>query len=614
MDHLNTIKKSANNLLSIIDDILDFSKIEAGKMELEKRQLNISDCVDEVLTLLGPAAQNKNIDLTGIINNDVPENLLGDPIRISQILTNLTNNAIKFTHKGNVQIRILLDQETPQSVSVKFEIQDTGIGLSKEQQRVLFHAFTQADTTTTRRFGGTGLGLVISKKLVESMDGRIGLLSKENEGSTFWFTIRLDKDPDEIKAEGFGFPGYRILLHDANEISQQATEHILNQWDSLVETNDDLSSITNRAKLNYEQNKDVHLILLGGYSSYEYRDSLLELQSIADKLGCPLAIMLNSSDEKIIKNYRLLGVKYFINKPIIRKNFYKTLFDWFGFDKQFKKVLLSQAETEIIDRDANILCVDDNEANLKLVAELLADYNIKVSLASNGKSAVEICKKNSFDLIFMDIQMPDIDGVEATKKIRKLKDGNKRIPIIALTAHAMKGEKEKLLKQGMDDYLTKPVSQDDLEKMIKKWSKRHLSRTNVDTKGSNSQTIEKESETINISSNQNNDIIDWQLSLKSANQREGLAKDMLTMLIASFKEAKQTISDTFDNQDRNELLQAVHKLHGATAYCGVPQLKQLAFEYETSLKQETPFDELENIHECFLKAIQDVEKAAKDYI
>jgi len=296
MDHLNTIKKSANNLLSIIDDILDFSKIEAGKMEFEKRPLNISDCIDEVLNLLGPASQNKNIDLTGIIHNNVPENLLGDPVRISQILTNLTNNAIKFTHRGNVQIRVILDEETPQSVSVKFEIEDTGVGLSKEQQRVLFHAFTQADTTTTRRFGGTGLGLVISKKLVESMDGRIGLLSKENVGSTFWFTIRLDKDPDEINADGFGFPGYRILLHDYNQISQHATKHILKQWGTLIETCDDIDSILTTAELNYEQKKDVHLIIIGGYKSYEYRSQLTNIS------------LINRLFEKIFTKHFLIGL------------------------------------------------------------------------------------------------------------------------------------------------------------------------------------------------------------------------------------------------------------------------------------------------------------------
>jgi len=244
----------------------------------------------------------------------------------------------------------------------------------------------------------------------------------------------------------------------------------------------------------------------------------------------------------------------------------------------------------------------------------MSEYNIQVSLCSNGKSAVKACKKTNFDLIFMDIQMPDIDGVEATRRIRKIKDSNKRMPIIALTAHAMKGEKERLLKQGMDDYLTKPVSQEELENMIKKWSKRNLFRINSSSKKASKNKTAKPPEKVKLLKSENTNIIDWQLSLKSANQREGLAKDMLTMLVTSFAEAKQTIIHAFDKQKTDDLIQAIHKLHGATAYCGVPELKQLAFEYETSLKQDTSYEDITDTHHSFLKAIDAVEDASKDYI
>lgn len=619
-DHLNTIKKSANNLLSIIDDILDFSKIEAGKMEFEKKSLDISDCVDEVLTLLGPAAQNKNIEINGIVYSDVPQNLLGDPVRISQILTNLAGNAVKFTQRGNIQIRVSLETETPQSATLKIEVKDTGIGLSKSHQRILFHAFTQADTTTTRRFGGTGLGLVISKKLVESMEGNIGLLSKENIGSTFWFTIKLDKDPDETKNEKIEFSGQQVILHDYNEPSQQTAQHLLTKWNTSVEHCNNLNSLIELVKTYLQQNKKLDLILLGGYQNHEFHQELTELVNLSKTIGCVFALMLNTTDENIIKNYQLLGIQQFISKPIIRKNFYKKLFDWFGFDKQFKNLLLTHNQQNNEQETAlpKILCVDDNDANLKLVCELLSDYQLEIFTAINGKEAIEICKSHDFDLIFMDIQMPEVDGIEATRKIRKIKDINKRMPIIALTAHAMKGEKERLLNEGMDDYVTKPVNQEQLEAMIKKWTRRTIFSKHASTdKAQASVKIRDNLQQPKIeepAQKYEKDVIDWQLSLKSANQKESLAKEMLSMLVDSFADAKQQIIKAYDGDKIEDLKHHVHKLHGATAYCGVPLLKQLAHEYETQLKQNTPLNALSDTHDEFIQAMDAVEIAAQDYL
>ena len=613
-EHLNTIKKSATGLLSIIDDILDFSKIEAGKMDLEKRSLNISDCVDEVLNLLGPAARDKNIELIGIVYQDVPEYLLGDSVRICQILTNLTNNAIKFTQQGNIQIRVLLEDETPQSVRLKVNVTDTGVGLSHEKQKVLFQAFTQADTTTTRRFGGTGLGLVISKKLVESMNGKIGLESEENVGSTFWFTIELDKDPDDNKEVDFGFPGRRVLLHDSSRVSQLATQHILTRWNSSVEICDDLASLVELSSQNLQQNKDVHLILIGGYQSYEYQNEFSQLKTISEGLNCPIAVLLNTNDEGVINQFADIGITRHLSKPIIRKSLYSSLFDWFDVGKQLEKSS-DQKQQDLPANDSTpikILCVDDNPANLKLLAELLSEFDLKTSLATNGVEAVEACKQDHFDLVFMDIQMPEMDGVEATRHIRKMKTKRARTPIVALTAHAMKGEREKLLNEGMDDYLTKPISQIQLEETISKWTRKKLSST-----ASNKEEPDNIVDSIQPhtkASDDNKGAIDWKLSLKAANQKPDLAKDMLSMLIKSFDDAKQKINDAYQNKDNEELTKQVHKLHGATAYCGVPELKRLASEYETHLKSSGISDNTAKLHQDFMSAILQVEEAADDFI
>jgi two-component system sensor histidine kinase BarA len=607
-DHLNTIKKSANNLLSIIDDILDFSKIEAGKMDLEKRSFSISDSVDEVLNLLGPSAQKKNVELIPIIYQDVPEYLLGDSVRISQILTNLTNNAIKFTQQGNIQLRVMLEDETPQSVRLKINVTDTGIGLSKEKQKILFQAFTQADTTTTRRFGGTGLGLVISKKLVESMNGRIGLESEENIGSTFWFTIELDKDPDEKKTNEFGFPGRRILLHDYNKTSQQALKNTLSNWNTSVETCNDLPTLIELAQLNKQHNKDIHLIMVGGYQSYEYKTEFTQINDLSKDLDCPFSVLLNTNDETVINQFTELGIDRYLNKPIIKKKLYQALYDWFEIGKQLEHQAEHRKEvnSKLESGKSKILCVDDNEANLKLLAELLSEYNVETVLAVDGKKAVDAYAEQEFDLIFMDIQMPVMDGIEATRNIRKMNHTDrKRTPIIALTAHAMKGEKEKLLNEGMDDYLTKPISQEQLENTIRQWTRKKLRLSSNDSNNLNNEQHKKGT---------NSQIIDWNLSLKAANNKTDLAKDMLTMLVASFDDAKQKITSAVTQKDIQELIQQVHKLHGATAYCGVPKLKQLANDYESLLKSNDAQQDRDDIHQQFMAAIDEVKAESVHYI
>jgi len=594
-DYLTTIKKSANGLLSIIDNILDFSKIEAGKMRLENRSLCMSECVDETLKLLAPAAQNKNIEILGIVYQDVPECLLGDSGRIGQILTNLCSNAIKFTQEGTIQIRVMLEEESDTSVRLRVNITDTGVGLTHEQQKVLFQAFTQADTTTTRRFGGTGLGLVISKKLAESMKGKIGIESEENVGSTFWFTLELEKDLQKIEKTPLGFPGRRVLLHDANNTSQLATKYLLNRWDAQVESTNSLLELTTKAETYSQQKKKVHLILVGGYLPPEFSEDLLRLKQLSQHLDCPMAVLINSKEEKDIQQFTDLGLNKYLSKPITKELFYNELLDWFNIDEQSS----AKSNTIYDSSEINVLCVDDNNANLKLIAAFLSDYSVKTQIASSGKESIELCKKIDFDLIFMDIQMPDMDGLEATKVIRKISPHYNSSPIIALTAHAMKGEKHRLLKEGMDDYLTKPISQDQLRESIQKWTSKSVSL----------KTDEKTSQTPSALSNELS--IDWELSLKNAGGKDNLAREMLNMLIDSFPEARNLIQKYLDANDTQKLIAQVHKLHGATAYCGVPKLKSLANQYESQLKTNGITTEIHSIHSQFIIELSKIENDAK---
>ncbi len=602
-DYLLTIQKSANGLLAIIDDILDFSKIEAGKMEMENISLSISDCVDETLKLLAPSAQAKNIEVVGIVYQDVPANLKGDAGRICQILTNLCNNAIKFTEEGTIQIRVMLEEESSNSVKLRINITDTGLGLSEEQQKVLFQAFTQADTTTTRKFGGTGLGLVISKKLAESMQGKIGIESKENVGSTFWFTIKLDKDLNANPPMEYGFPGRRILFHDANNTSQLATNYLLGRWDSIVENTKSIQELVDRAEQYHQQQKDIHLILLSGYSPKEHSTELLRLLKVSQELDTPLGVLVNSKEEKVLSEYSDLGIHHLYSKPITRQSFHSTLVKWFEIDQTATKKLAS--ENNYVAAPIRILCVDDNTANLKLADAFLADFELEREITESGIDAIKKCKQSKFDLIFMDMQMPQMDGLETTKQIRKINSHYKNIPIIALTAHAMKGEKEKVLNEGMNEYLTKPISQIQLKQSIEQWTRRSVNFINQQQPKTKQSDLNKSSKNLSI---------DWPLSLKNAGGREDLALDMLSMLVKSFDSAKTNIDNHYISKELNELIAEVHKLHGATAYCGVPQLKYLANKYESILKRDGFNQEVELVHKAFMKEIETIKLDAKSYI
>ena len=594
-DYLSTIKKSANGLLSIIDNILDFSKIEAGKMHLESRSLCMNDCVDETLKLLAPAAQIKNIEILGIVYQDVPERLLGDSGRIGQILTNLCSNAIKFTQEGTIQIRVMLEDENDQSVRLRINITDTGVGLTQEQQKVLFQAFTQADTTTTRRFGGTGLGLVISKKLAESMKGKIGIESEENVGSTFWFTLELEKDKQKMPKTKLGFPGRRVLFHDSNGTSQLATKYLLSRWDTQVESTNSLMELSTKAETYAQQKKKVHLILVGGYQPPEFSEGLLKLNQLSKRLECTMAVLINSKEEKDIQLYADLGLKTYFSKPITQELFYNELFNWFKIDKRNQTIPDSfQSSGEL-----NILCVDDNNANLKLIAAFLSDFSVKTDTATSGKESIELCNNNRFDLIFMDIQMPDMDGLEATKIIRKISIHYSNCPIIALTAHAMKGEKDRLLREGMDDYLTKPISQEQLQESIQKWTNKTVS---LKTNKIHSKLESKQTNKLSI---------DWELSLKNAGGKDSLAREMLKMLTDSFPEARKLIHKYLKAENTQKLAEQVHKLHGATAYCGVPELKSLAHQYESLLKSNGITSEVLSLNTRFMSELKKIERDAK---
>ncbi|NVJ50035.1 MAG: two-component sensor histidine kinase BarA [Gammaproteobacteria bacterium] len=571
-EFLLTIHKSANNLLSIIDDILDFSKIEAGKMELDEATVDIRECVDDVLNLIAPLAQEKELEIAALIYSDVPDTILGDQVRLKQVLTNLVNNAVKFTEQGSIIVRVMLEDENDQQVNLKFTVSDTGIGMSQEQQNVLFQAFSQADTTTTRRFGGTGLGLVISKKLVEKMGGEIGLSSAPNEGSNFWFNIRVNRDFDaliEQEASVNFLEEKRILFYQPREFTRLSIGHMLEKWQMRVRISDDLEELARQVEHAANTQKTVNYLLID-CDQFEQNKTLYShiFEVALNQLNCAILALIANPDNKTNQRLISFGVHDVISRPVAFKQLNHALLELLDEDQRTQ---IKQTEAAVASpfESLKILAVDDNDANLKLITAFLDDYQVDLTTATNGVEAVEACSHDRFDLVFMDIQMPEMDGVEATRRIRKSKL-NQRTPIVALTAHAMMGEREKLLSEGMNDYLTKPIGLEQIEETLYKWTHgKQVSKTSDQAAPANS--LDDRS-------------ISWSMCLKMAGGKKDLAADMLKMLVEHMPEAERQIAEAFTAKDESELISAVHKFHGATCYVGVPMLKQISNDYETELK------------------------------
>lgn len=596
-DFLYDIKRSALNLLSIIDDILDYSKIEAGKMSIERYPFDLRECVDDVFSMLGPTANKKGLELASLIYSDVPKSLLGDPIRIKQIITNLVNNAIKFTNSGSVEVHAEIEAETNSEIILKIQIKDTGIGLTDSQKERLFKAFSQADSTTKRVFGGTGLGLVISKSLVEKMQGKIEVESEANKGSNFWFTIKCERS--ETNENQYlttqALTNKAALIFEPQSATRLAMTQMLEEVRMSVSSFDSLEDLSTEIELYSQSGKSVEVIIIGGKTFKRKHEQLREICQIASELKCPIITFGTSQDVDELNNLQALGVTRALRKPLSYRNLYNSLLDLLRGGEHEESQHLEVTNRKVL-KNADVLAVDDNPANLRLVKILLEDLDINVDTAENGIEAISLSKNKVYDAIFMDIQMPEMDGLEATKTIRA-NNTNAQTPIIALTAHAMTNEKEILLSSGMDDYLTKPVSENDLIRTLLKWTKQ----------------IHTPKEYHTFEHSHEEQTIDWELSLKLANNNTELAIDMLKMLVDSNQQTRQDIHAAYQAQEFDTLLSHVHKLHGASSYIGAPKLKRLSSSYETKLKKKY-YNQLEDVHNQLLAELEKINKESELYI
>lgn len=597
-DYLDTIIKSSEGLLSIINDVLDFSKIEAGKLVLDHVPMDLREVIEDVLTMLAPLAHEKHLELVSLVYSDVPTQLIGDPLRLKQILTNLVNNAIKFTDNGNIILRAMVENTMDTRAILKISVTDTGIGLSPEDQKAIFQAFSQVDTTTSRRFGGTGLGLVISKHLVEQMGGEVGLESEPGKGATFWFTLRADinKRMEQVQ-ENLPLRGLNVALFDANPIARLSVRHMLESWRMDVEEVEILEELPVQLETATQKDNRFNVAIIGLSPSRTYSEALPTLcKQIREQYGCASLVLTNTSDHLSELESLEQNASAVMAKPVCYGKLKSNLYDLLLGESQRSFEFIdhhTKSEQRQIDleRIPKVLAVDDNHANLKLVCALLEDLGVEVLGLDNGLQALDALDQENFDLILMDIQMPIIDGVETTKRIRAKEPLMSRTPIVALTAHAMANEKQNLLKSGMDDYVTKPISELQLKHIIQKWTGLKVpgqpaefarESANADQKGTTKPAKSHATSFLTSTSS----VVNMEEGLKLANGKADLAKEMLTMLLDNIEQDKLEIEKSYHNQDFDELLSKVHKLHGATRYVGVPKLRSTAHSLESILKKQ----------------------------
>ncbi|RLB85727.1 MAG: hybrid sensor histidine kinase/response regulator [Deltaproteobacteria bacterium] len=479
-EYAKMVKTSADSLLAIINDILDFSKIEAGKLELESLDFDLDTTLENITEILAVRANEKGLELVCLMEPGVPRLLRGDPGRLRQILNNLVGNAIKFTAQGELVLHVSLQEEDADHATLHFAVKDTGIGIPRDKLGSIFDAFTQADGSTTRRFGGTGLGLTISMQLVEKMGGHIGVESEEGKGSTFWFTARLCKQPpDRVKEVEIyeEIRGVRILTVDDNATHRRVLAEMLGSWECRHEEAADAQSALEKLRAAAGEGNPFRIAILDMLMPETDGETLGKTIKEDPLIRDTKLVMMTSVGQRgDAARLEEMGFAAYLAKPVKRFQLYNCLMMVMGrkseTETKWKRIITRHAMAEERKHKIRILLAEDNMINQTLVLKILEMMGYRADAVANGLEAVKALEMIPYDLVLMDVQMLEMDGLEATRQIRNPESSvrNPNIPIIAMTAHAVKGDRERCIKAGMDDYLTKPIRRAELARIIARWT------------------------------------------------------------------------------------------------------------------------------------------------
>ena len=621
-----TVKTSAEALLTLLNDILDFSKIESGKLELESIDFDVNTTLEDTLDLLAERVSHKPVELTGVVFPDVPTRLKGDPGRLRQILLNLIGNAIKFTQQGEVSVQILFMGSSESHVELQVHVWDTGIGIAPDVKDKLFHAFTQADSSTTREYGGTGLGLAICKQLVELMDGQIGIESEHGAWSLFWFSVKLEKATETTQTEWLPRPdlhGLRVLCVDQNPTNLFLLDSYAKSWGMVVETT--------------TSTHNCLPILENAMASGHPFDVAIVDRGMSEVDGLKLGQLIKQNPNVAQTKLLLLtsigqrgeaakaheaGFSGYLTKPLHKVQLHDGLatvmgYCWTENPEQTRPLVTRHTlkETQRRSRD-KILVADDHAINQQLIVLLLERLGYQSDIVSTGREAVQAIASESYSLVLMDCQMPEMDGFEATRVIRGtarekgegrsrklgekhgdtsdilLLPSHSKIPIVALTANAMPGDREKCLAAGMDDYLAKPIRPEELAQVLERWLPEDPENTDQDLLLNKSHEIKRAGEQSTASLNDlGHQGIETPAPIDPSRFQEWqelggteFVSRMVEQFVTDVTNCAHALTQALEQQDNEGLAEAAHGLKGICANIGATQLHHLAINIEKTLR------------------------------
>jgi PAS domain S-box-containing protein len=576
-EYIETITNSANSLLTIVNDILDYSKIEAQKLELDEIDFDLRVLLQDVNNILWIRADEKNLEYCHHIDPEVSSLINGDPGRLRQVLINLIGNAIKFTDKGEVCVRVELENEDDLNTTIRFSVIDTGPGIPEEKINSIFEPFTQADTSTSRKYGGTGLGLAISKQLVEMLRGTIGVSSEKGRGSKFWFTSKFTKQTrrnEEVIDFQRDLRGNKVLVIDDNPRGGQVLLDILESWGCVLDHATDQESSIQKLLDASKAGKAFDLAILDMSILDEESEALSKRIKVKKIISDTELILITATGWKgDAARLRRMGYSAYLTKPVNPSNLRDCLLTVINRKTDNKSrssdsIVTIHSVKESIKQNSRILIAEDNKVNQVVATKILEKLGYNTSVASNGEKAIAALRKDSYSLILMDVQMPVMDGLKTTRMIREDKTlGSKcDIPIIAMTAHAMIGDKEKCLASGMNDYLSKPVKPLDLSNVIEKWllKSRNEEETIIDRRPERMEVFNKLS------------------LLERVNGDQDLFEEIIRLFLEHTPEHIEGIESSLHKKDAGELQMQAHTLKGSAMAIGAVALSQVAKDMETA--------------------------------